>query len=72
MKIHREIGDRLGEAMASWNLGAVYAEQGDPRRASELIQVRVDYERELGHLDAEKYAAVVEGLRKRGGGKRGA
>ena len=40
-------------------------ELGELARAAELMQVCVDYERELGHPDAEKRAAVLEKVKKR-------
>ena len=63
--ITREIGDRQGESTASWNLGNAYARQGDLARAVTLMQFTVDYERGLGHADAEADAAQVDALRKR-------
>jgi len=58
-------GDRRGEAMGSWNLGLAYEQLGDVARAVEAMQLRVDYEREIGHPDAERHAARVEELRQR-------
>jgi len=63
--IAREIGDRIGESKASWNLGDELAKVGDLARAVVAMQLYVDYEREIGHPDAEKHAARVERLRKR-------
>ncbi len=65
LAIVRDIGDRRGEATGCWNLGRLLAQQGEGTRAIELIQVLVDFEREIGHADAEKHAAVVEALRQR-------
>jgi tetratricopeptide (TPR) repeat protein len=63
--IAREVGDRLGEGKASWNLGLALEEQGDLDLAAGLMQVRVDYLREINHPDAEERAAEVEALRAR-------
>jgi len=63
--IHREIGDRRGEALGCWNLGLLY-EDSDPARAAELMQVCVEYEREIGHPDAEADAQRVQGLLDKG------
>jgi tetratricopeptide (TPR) repeat protein len=63
--IAREIGDRRGEANRSWNLEDELAKQGELARAIELMQVLVDFEREIGHPNAEKHAAVVDELRQR-------
>ena len=65
MAITREIGNRRGEANACWNMGVEYEKAGDLAHAIELMQVCVDYERELGHPDAEKSAAHVAALRAR-------
>jgi tetratricopeptide (TPR) repeat protein len=56
--IAREIGDRRGEAFRCWNLGLLY-EETNPVRAVELMSVRVAYEREIGHPDAEAHAERV-------------
>jgi len=61
LAIAREIGDRRGEGNHSWNLGLLY-EESDPARAAELMQVCVDFEREIGHPDAEPDAARVRAL----------
>ena len=65
LAIAREIGDRRGEGNASWNLGLAYETLGDLARAVELMQVLVDFERGLGHPDAEKHAARVGAIRAR-------
>lgn len=64
LAIHREIGDRGGEANQSWNLGLLYQDT-DPARAADLMQICVDYERQVGHPDAEADAARVADLRRR-------
>jgi len=64
LAIAREIGDRRGVAFRCWNLGLLY-EESDPARAAELMQVCVDYEREIGHPDAEEDAERVAALRKK-------
>ncbi|MCP4702052.1 MAG: tetratricopeptide repeat protein [Gammaproteobacteria bacterium] len=56
--IAKEIGDRQGEAVYSWNLGKTY-EDTDPARAVELMSICVEFERELGHPDAEPDAKRV-------------
>ena len=63
LQIAREIGDRRGEAITSWNLGLLLKED-DLVRGIKLMQIQVDYEREIGHADAEKDSAYVEELRK--------
>lgn len=64
LAIAQEIGDRRGEALTSWNLGLEY-EDSDPARAVELMQSLVNYEREIGHPDAEAHAARAEEIRAR-------
>ncbi|HQK14779.1 MAG TPA: tetratricopeptide repeat protein [Anaerolineae bacterium] len=51
--IVREIGDRRGESIASWNLGLAYEKQGRYAEACELMRVTVEFERAIGHPDAE-------------------
>ena len=58
LAIAQEIGDRHGEGYNSWYLGLLY-EETDPARAVELMSVCVQYEREIGHPDAEADAERV-------------
>lgn len=60
--IAREIGNRRGETNTCWNLGLLLEGQGELHRAVELMQVRVDFLRAIGHPDAEKAAARVNGI----------
>jgi tetratricopeptide (TPR) repeat protein len=71
LAIAREIGDRRGEGNHAWNLGLVYEKQGDYAQAAALMQILVDYEREIGHPDAEKDAQYLAKVREkaRGSGK---
>jgi tetratricopeptide (TPR) repeat protein len=62
--IAHEIGDRQSEARHSWNLGLLY-EEADPARAVELMSVRVVFEREIGHSDAEAHVQRVAQIRAR-------
>jgi len=55
---------RLTQA-GTWGL---YTSNKATWRAVELMQVRVDYLREIGHPDAERVAERVAGLRKKIGG----
>ena len=55
-----------GGGYASWNLGLKLIEQGERERGLALMQVNVDYKRELGHPDAEKLATQLEELRREG------
>jgi hypothetical protein len=72
LAVAREIGDRQGETITSWNLGLAYEQLGDIASAIEAMQRHVDYEREIGHPDAVPHAAMVEALRQRlQGGARG-
>jgi tetratricopeptide (TPR) repeat protein len=62
LEIAREIGHRRGEGDHCWNLGLLY-EDTDPARAVELMEVRVAYERDIGHPDAETHAQQVAQIR---------
>jgi tetratricopeptide (TPR) repeat protein len=64
LEIARGIGDRRNEAIHSWNLGLLY-EENDPTRAAELMQVLVDYERAIGHPDAEAHAQHLAAVQRR-------
>lgn len=60
-----EMEDRRSEAIASWDLGVEVEKEGDLFRAADLMQIRVDFEREIGHRDAEKHAAQLQHLHDR-------
>jgi hypothetical protein len=76
LAIARDISDRREEASHYWNLGLLH-EDSDSAHAADLIQVCVDFERAIGHPDAEADAEWVLGLRtraardKRASGERG-
>jgi tetratricopeptide (TPR) repeat protein len=61
--IAREIGDRWGEASASWNLGASYVVLGELRKAVEALQLGVDIYRAIRHPNAEGHAQRLAQLR---------
>ncbi len=63
--IARETSNRSDEARTSWNLGLAYEELGDLSAAIVAMQVCVDFERKIGHPNAELDAAEVETLRAR-------
>jgi hypothetical protein len=65
LAIAHEIGDRHGEANASWNLGLVLEKQGRLVQAVVAMQVCIEFEQEIGHPDAQKHAARLEQLRQR-------
>lgn len=65
LAITREIGDRRGQAIASWMLGKVFADAGELAKAVEWMQVLVDYEREIGHQDANWHAKKVADIQAR-------
>lgn len=65
LSIAQRVEDRQGETRASWNLGRVYERQVNFDRAAELMQLRVDYEREIGHLKAEEHAAQLAQIKAR-------
>ena len=63
--IAREIGDREGEAIHSWNLGRLYEHEGDLLRAVELMKTAVDYEQSISDPEAEQHATHLSRLRER-------
>ena len=65
IELSRSIQDRRLEAAGCWQLARVYERMENLPRAIELMQVRVDYEREIGDPDAEKHAAELAALRAR-------
>jgi tetratricopeptide (TPR) repeat protein len=65
LAIDREIGDRLREALASWNLGVAYEELGEIEKAISAMQFCVDYEREIEHPSANEHARYLENLRRK-------
>jgi hypothetical protein len=56
--IAQETGERHSEGNHSWNLGLLY-EETDPARTVALMSVLVEYERKIGHPDAEADAGRV-------------
>jgi len=66
-----ELKAKRYHALAAWNLGLVYEKQEDYAQAAALMQILVDYEREIGHTDAEKHAKRLAQVREkaRGSGK---
>ena len=65
LQLARELGAKRYEALAAWNLGLAYETLGDCARAAEWMQIRVDYERAIGHPDAEKHAQHLAQVRAR-------
>ncbi len=65
LAIAQKIGDRREEALNAWNLGIEIEQQGDLEQAAELMQIRVDFKREIGHPEAEQDAVRVGEIRAR-------
>jgi hypothetical protein len=63
--IFLEITSQHAIAEVQWEMGLLHEQQGDLSRAAELMQVYVDYLREIGHTDAEKRAEQLAGVRGR-------
>jgi tetratricopeptide (TPR) repeat protein len=64
LALAQTIGDRGGAATAGWNLGLALLQQGEHdqsnlTRAVELMQIRVSYEKEIGHPAVAEHAAHV-------------
>ena len=51
LEIEREIGDRLGEALALGNLGNVYLARGEFDKAEEMLRKALEIEKKLGRLE---------------------
>src|SRR5262249_27965810 len=62
--IARKPPDLGGEAIACWNWGNTLVKLDCIAEAITLMEVCVTFEREVGHSDAEKHAAIVEKLRR--------
>jgi tetratricopeptide (TPR) repeat protein len=70
-RIAHEIGYRDNETDAAWDKGLALEQAGELEQAVVAMQPRVDYLREIRHVDAEKYAEQLAALRARlkaGGG----
>ena len=65
LAIVREIGDQNGEAIGACDLGLAYERQGDYTRAVELMQITVNFERSIGHAEAEKDACKLEEVKRK-------
>ncbi len=61
--IAKEIGDSSGEACASWNLGKVYKKLGKLESAIAAMEVRINFERKIGHPDIKKHEEELQELR---------
>jgi tetratricopeptide (TPR) repeat protein len=65
LELARELGERRDEARTSWNLGLAFEELGDLTAAIAAMQICLDFERAVGHPDADSDAATIERLRAR-------
>ena len=61
--IAEELGDRLMDALASWNLGNLLAEFGDVTLAITLLQATVAFMREINHQGVEEYIQRLDEVR---------
>lgn len=64
IKICQQTGSLHMEVQYAWQLGLIY-EKADPAQALKLMSKQVKYEREIGHIDAEKHAAQVAKIREK-------
>ncbi|MGB2853987.1 MAG: tetratricopeptide repeat protein, partial [Dehalococcoidia bacterium] len=53
LRIHRDIGHRVGEASALGNMGNVYASKGELDKALDYYEHALRIEREIGHRQGE-------------------
>jgi tetratricopeptide (TPR) repeat protein len=65
LAVKQAIGDAAGVARTSWKLGEIFEQQGDLARAAALMQVYVDFLRQIGHADAEQDAARLEEVKRK-------
>lgn len=65
LRITRDIGDRQGEANALWSLGLIFENEGELAKAVEVMRVRVEYEKEIMHDNAEEAASYFRSLQRR-------
>jgi len=63
LDIRKEIGDRAGEAVTSWNIGMIYEKQGDLAEAEPYMARTVQLDEEIGHPSLEKDRKYLEELR---------
>lgn len=57
-----ETSDRGSSVVTSWNLGKVYEQLGDLYRAASYMQVRIDFERSIGHRELAAHEADLQKL----------
>jgi len=60
--ILEQAGDPATLALVQWNLGELFAHQGDFERAAPLLRACVEYEQSTGHPDAEADAVAMARL----------
>ncbi len=63
--VAQEVGDRSTQALACWDLGLLLEQQGDLERAAELMQVRVDFDQAIDHMDKQQHEFQLEYIRRR-------
>ncbi len=69
LAISREIGDKCGETVTNWNIGSIYAEQGDLTNADQYISHAVELAEKTGHPSWEKYRKHLAALRAKMSGR---
>jgi hypothetical protein len=61
----KALADFRGNALQTELKKVAFKKKVTGARAADLMQIRVDFEREIGHPDAEEHAADVQSLRAR-------
>ena len=61
LAIAQEIGHISSAGIHAWNLGLLF-EESDPRKAVELMSIRVTYEQQIGHPAAEAHAQRIASI----------
>ncbi len=60
LSIARRLRHRLAEALASWYLGLLHETLGDYNQTAALMRLRVDFERAVGHTEADEHARKLD------------
>ncbi len=58
-----QLGDKVGEAATSWDIGLTYKKQGKLRKAEPYLSRAVQLAEEIGHPSLEKWRKTLERIR---------
>nr|BFE67221.1 hypothetical protein GCM10020092_005220 [Actinoplanes digitatis] len=60
LRIRREVGDRAGEAVTRFNIAMIYRAERNLDGAVGELEIVIDLDRQVGHLDLESDTAMLE------------